>query len=124
MEICAVCLDEIQINKYIFKCTHSYHANCIKQWYGNCPVCRADRLVIVHTLYVISAFFKLPREILIGDKLVIRSFDKINPIVIGILYSFVCTDNIILFYLNSSFPNCNNYKIKIDSDILMITFAI
>jgi hypothetical protein len=41
---CSICLDDININddKYITKCNHIYHNNCLNRWNKNtCPNCRA-----------------------------------------------------------------------------------
>lgn len=40
---CSICLDDININddKYITKCNHIYHNNCLNRWNKNtCPNCR------------------------------------------------------------------------------------
>jgi len=40
---CCICLENITIDKYILKCGHIYHVNCIEMWYKKnhkCPLCR------------------------------------------------------------------------------------
>lgn len=44
---CSICLENINpIDKInTFNCKHIHHKNCIKNWNGNCPDCRATRII-------------------------------------------------------------------------------
>ena len=52
---CAICLEELkENNKIILECNHSFHLECIKEWFKNnntCPFCRR----IVNTNVIPSA---------------------------------------------------------------------
>lgn len=52
---CAICLEELTNNdKVILECRHTFHVNCIKEWFKNnntCPFCRK----VVNTNVVPSA---------------------------------------------------------------------
>lgn len=43
---CSICLNEINVSKCIFSCTHQFHYACITQWFTaefknpTCPLCR------------------------------------------------------------------------------------
>jgi hypothetical protein len=41
---CCICIDDIKDNKYNLNCGHSYHTQCIMEWFNSgsdtCPICR------------------------------------------------------------------------------------
>tara|TARA_E500000178_G_scaffold320819_1_gene344223 strand:- start:327 stop:647 length:321 start_codon:yes stop_codon:yes gene_type:complete len=42
---CSICLDSDENEKIKLECDHSFHKNCLEEWYiksknKNCPVCR------------------------------------------------------------------------------------
>jgi hypothetical protein len=45
LELCSICLEHLNENEDTkpYQCTHLYHSNCINNWYGNCPTCRAEK---------------------------------------------------------------------------------
>ena len=46
-ECCSICLCEMKDDKYVcqkYKCNHSFHKNCISDWHGTCPLCRANEI--------------------------------------------------------------------------------
>ncbi len=50
-EICIICLEEFNTNNAIttLECSHSYHLECIKDWFENrkttCPCCKVNILI-------------------------------------------------------------------------------
>ena len=45
MNVCSICLDEINNNCLTLDCDHCFHAGCIKEWFlqnfdRQCPMCR------------------------------------------------------------------------------------
>ena len=44
---CSICLSAISAEKYTSECGHSFHVNCIMNWYRTghetCPNCRSDK---------------------------------------------------------------------------------
>ena len=59
MEVCPICLDNIESekDKYIIgHCNHSFHRKCIIQWFSKsntCPSCRG----IVHNIFYVKTTF-------------------------------------------------------------------
>jgi|UniRef100_A0A6C0CYZ7 hypothetical protein len=45
LELCSICLEYLNENEDTkpYQCTHLYHSNCINNWHGNCPTCRAEK---------------------------------------------------------------------------------
>ena len=46
---CVICLSDIHPPHTLlspYTCSHDFHKECIKKWYGNCPTCRARRVPI------------------------------------------------------------------------------
>ena len=41
---CGICLSDIRDGAAIYHCTHVFCADCVAQWMGSCPTCRAARL--------------------------------------------------------------------------------
>ena len=44
VETCSICLNDMIDETSIcrkYKCNHYFHKNCIHDWTGNCPLCRA-----------------------------------------------------------------------------------
>lgn len=54
LELCSICFECVNVNEgtKAYTCKHLYHANCINNWNGNCPTCRAQRLT--STLRIIT----------------------------------------------------------------------
>jgi hypothetical protein len=46
LKVCSICLENLNENEGTkeYQCTHLYHSNCINNWNGSCPTCRAQRL--------------------------------------------------------------------------------
>lgn len=48
IEICSICLENIDQNNIVTKCKHTFHINCLKNWLqknDNCPFCRSENPV-------------------------------------------------------------------------------
>jgi len=42
-EECSICLDKINDNISLLKCSHIFHTKCIEKWTrDNCPICRKE----------------------------------------------------------------------------------
>ena len=42
-EECAICLDKINDNISLLKCSHIFHGKCLDKWYNKtCPICRKE----------------------------------------------------------------------------------
>ena len=45
IELCSICLLELNNETHTLECNHSYHMKCIMKWFryesssGNCPLC-------------------------------------------------------------------------------------
>ena len=50
MALCSICIDEIipesKDSVQIWKCNHTFHKSCIKNWTKNCPYCRCENKII------------------------------------------------------------------------------
>jgi len=46
LKLCSICLENLNENEgtKAYVCSHLYHRECINNWRGNCPMCRANRL--------------------------------------------------------------------------------
>lgn len=46
LKLCSICLENFNENEgtKAYVCSHLYHRECINNWRGNCPMCRANRL--------------------------------------------------------------------------------
>ena len=46
LTLCSICLEHLNQNEGIktYQCTHLYHRECINNWNGNCPTCRAEKI--------------------------------------------------------------------------------
>ena len=45
-EVCAICRDDLCQNTHTLECNHTYHTNCIMNWFRTpeatkCPLCQA-----------------------------------------------------------------------------------
>jgi len=51
LELCCICLEHLNENEDTkpYQCTHLYHSNCINNWHGNCPTCRAEKISTILT---------------------------------------------------------------------------
>ena len=46
---CSICLEDMldtNISERKYNCNHYFHKSCISEWKGNCPLCRANELVV------------------------------------------------------------------------------
>lgn len=44
-QICPICRENFELNSHKLTCGHTYHANCIIEWFRNsptCPMCRSE----------------------------------------------------------------------------------
>ena len=46
LKSCSICLENLNENEgtKAYVCSHLYHRECINNWNGSCPECRANRL--------------------------------------------------------------------------------
>ncbi len=44
-DLCSICYSKMENNSKTFSCSHTYHKNCINEWFKNnttCPICRKN----------------------------------------------------------------------------------
>ena len=108
MEVCAICLDNIESDEdtYVIRnCNHCFHRKCIIQWFAKsntCPCCRS----IVHNIFYIKTkkMFRTKKNILEVTENCVNFYDE----------SFL---NLKFFFLLSEIV-----FVKILGNILEITF--
>jgi len=52
VKTCSICLEDMlekNISERKYNCNNYFHKSCISEWKGNCPLCRANVLIVEHS---------------------------------------------------------------------------